>query len=303
MPGPILSTNLASQVVTVFADKAVDILSNAIVMANLVNRHYDNTGDVGQTVNVPIPATGLVADMVSEGGSVVLDQTGITTAAITINKHATKTFQINDVTRVLTNLDLLDLYMKGAVIAVAEQVEADLAGLYTGISQTSGTGSVGLTSAVVDTAETTLFNSKVPANDMKYLVVNGAAYGQIRQLPEFANAYQYGPEPDGSAWKTGYVGKIKGAQVFRSQSIKFVAGAPNTTHNLFFHPDAFALVTRPLPLPIEGTGAVASYINYNGINMRLLWSFNPTVMAQQFTVSCFYGVGVLRAGFAVDVKN
>jgi hypothetical protein len=89
-------------------------------------------------------------------------------------------------------------------------------------------------------------------------------------------------------------GTLKGLTVFRSQYVQKVS---TTTNNLCFHRDALALVVRTLPLPMPGTGAIGAYANFGNFGMRIIMSYTPSQLQQQFTVDCLYGVGVLRNNF------
>ena len=47
---------------------------------------------------------------------------------------------------------------------------------------------------------------------------------------------------------------------------------------------------RKLDLPMSGMGTVGAYAEYNNLAMRVLMSYNPTTLAQRFTVDLLYGV-------------
>jgi len=66
------------------------------------------------------------------------------------------------------------------------------------------------------------------------------------------------------------------------------------THNLAFTKDALGLVIRRLPQPLPGTGAIAEYAELGNFGMRVVMSYQPNTLAQQFTVDVLYGCGVLR---------
>ena len=76
-----------------------------------------------------------------------------------------------------------------------------------------------------------------------------------------------------------------------------------TTYNVGFARNAFALVTRQLPRPLPGTGAIAEYVNMGGFGMRVVMSYAPNTLTQQFTVDILYGVGVLRNVYGVQVLS
>ncbi len=101
----------------------------------------------------------------------------------------------------------------------------------------------------------------------------------------------------------GVVGKIKDFYVFRSQFVAKTGSGPATTQNLAFSKDAIGLVTRRLPQPIAGTGAIAEYAELGNFGVRVTMSYAPNTLAQQFTVDVLYGCAVLRNNFGVQVRS
>jgi hypothetical protein len=300
----ITSDNLASAIVKLVAVDALPALVGNLVMGNLVNRDFEpSLAQAGDTVNVPIPPT-LVANNIAEGDSVTPQNPNLGNAAIQLRTHAEATFQIPDVTKVLAVPDLLKLYLQPAVIALAERIESDLLGLYSQFTANTAVGApeVALTEARVDEAETALFNAKVPASQSKYLVVNGNTYSQLRQIPRFSE-FQTAGEAGLRALVDGTVGKIKDFYVFRSQFVHKTGSGPATTQNLAFSRDAMGLVTRRLPQPLTGTGAIAEYAEMGNFGIRVLMSYAPNTLAQQFTVDVLYGYGVLRNSHGVRVLS
>jgi len=184
----ITSANIANAIVKLVAVDALPALVSNLVMGNLVNRDYEPTlANAGETVNVPIPPT-LVANNIAEGGTVQPQSPNLGNAQIVLNTHVEATFQIPDVTKVLAVPDLLKLYMQPAVVAIAERIETDILSLYSQFSSNVAVGTAGvtITEAVVDQAETALFQAKVPAAASKYLVVDPVSYSAMRQIPRFS---------------------------------------------------------------------------------------------------------------------
>ncbi len=300
----ITSANLANAIVKLVAVDALPALMGHLVMGNLVNRDFEPTlAQAGDTVNVPIPPT-MVANNIAEGGTVQTQNPNVETAQIVLDTHAEATFQIPDVTKVIAVPDLLRLYMEPAMIALAEKVESDLLGLYSQFTANAplGTGGTALTEAVVDAAETTLFNAKVPASEQKYLVVDGAAYSQLRQIPRFSE-YQTAGDAGLRALVDGSIGRLKDFYVFRSQFVKKTGSSPVTTQNIAFAKNAMGLAVRRLPKPLPGTGAIAEYAEVGNFGIRVVMSYQPNTLAQQFTVDILYGVGVLRNSHGVQVRS
>src|SRR5712675_1601733 len=166
----ITSANVANAIVKLVAADALPALMGNLVMGNLVNRDYEPVlAQAGDTINVPIPPT-LVANNIAEGGTVTTQNPSLGNAQIVLNTHAEATFQIPDVTKVLAIPDLLRIYMQPAVVAIAEKIESDLLALYAGFTSNVPLGTAGtpVTEAILDQAETALFQAKVPASDKKY---------------------------------------------------------------------------------------------------------------------------------------
>lgn len=296
----ITSANVAEAIVKLVAADALPALVGNLVLGNLVNRNYEaDFVNQGDTVNVPIPPT-MAANNIAEGGTVSTQNPSLGNAQVVINVHAESSFQIPDITRVLSHPQLLKMYMEPAIISLAERIETDLANLYVNLTANTavGTANTTITESVIDSAETALFNAKVPDSQPKFLVVNGSTYSDIRQIPRFSED-RVSPEMN-MVIPTGVVGRVKNFYVLRSQYIPKVG---NTTYNTAFARDAMALVIRQLPKPLPNTGAVAQYVNLGNFGMRVVLSYAPNTLAQQFTVDVLYGCGVLRNLYGVQVLS
>lgn len=294
----ITSANVADAIVKLVAADALPALVGNLVMGNLVNRTYEaDLANQGDVVNIPIPPV-MAANNIAEGGIVSTQNPSLGNAQVVINVHAESSFQIPDVTRVLAHPDLLNMYMLPAIISLAERIETDLLQLYVNLTANTavGTGNTTVTESVVDSAETALFTAKVPDSLPKFLVVSGPTYSDIRQIPRFSED-RVAPEM-ANVIPTGQVGRLKNFYVMRSQYTSKVA---STTYNVAFARDAFALVMRMLPKPLPNTGAIAEYASMGNFGMRVVLSYAPNTLAQQFTVDVLYGCSVLRNVFGVPV--
>jgi hypothetical protein len=300
----ITSANVAQAIVKLVAADALPALVGNLIMGNLVNRNYEPVlGQAGDTVNVPI-APALVANNILEGGTVTTQNPNLGNAQIVLNTHVEATFMIPDVTKVLAVPDLLMTYMHPAVVAIAEKIERDLLNLYAGFTANTPLGTAGTapTEAVIDAAETALFSAKVPPDQNKYLVVDANSYSGLRQIARFSEWNTVG-EAGINALVQGTVGRIKDFFIFRSQYVPQTGSGPVTTHNLGFTRDAVGLVVRRLPQPLPGTGAIAEYAELGNFGMRVVMSYQPTTLAQQFTVDVLYGCAILRNNFGVQINS
>jgi hypothetical protein len=300
----ITSSNVANAIVKLVAADALPALMGNLVMGNLVDRNFEPTlAQAGDTVNVPIPPA-LVANNIAEGGTVQTQNPNLGNAAIVLNTHAEATFQIPDVTKVVAVPDLLRLYMEPAVVALAERIESDLINLYSQFTANAPVGTAGtpITEPTLDAAETALFQARVPASYPKHLIVDAGTYSQLRQITRFSE-FQTAGDAGLRAIVDGSVGKLKDFFVFRSQFVPKTGSSPATTHNIAFAKNALGLVMRRLPQPLPGTGAIAEYAELGNFGMRVVMSYQPNTLAQQFTVDVLYGCAVLRNSFGVQVNS
>ncbi|HWC99467.1 MAG TPA: P22 phage major capsid protein family protein [Candidatus Sulfopaludibacter sp.] len=300
----ITSSNVANAIVKLVAADALPVLVGNLVMGNLVNRDYEPAlANAGDTINVPIPPT-MIANNILEGGTVTPQNPSLGNAQIVLNTHAEATFQIPDITKVLAVPDLLKIYMQPAVAAIAQKIESDLMNLYVGLDANAPVGTAGspITEATIDAAETALFLAKVPPSEPKFMVVDAATYSAWRQIPRFSE-FQTAGDAGLRTLVDGSVGKIKDFYLFRSQFVQKTGSSPVTTHNMAFTKDALGLVIRRLPQPLPGTGAIAEYAELGNFGMRVVMSYQPNTLAQQFTVDVLYGCGVLRKTSGVQVNT
>lgn len=301
----ITSANVANAIVKLVAAQALPVLIGNLQMGSLVNRDFEPVlAQAGDTINVPIPPL-MVSNNVAEGGPVTPQAPDLGNAQIVLNTHRESTFQIPDVTKVLAVPDLMQVYLGPAVKAIAEGVEQDLLALYAYFTYSTpvGTANTALTESVIDQAETAMFLAKCPDNEPKYLAVDATSYAAMRQIERFSEMRMTG-QAGADAIITGKVKDIKGFTAFRSQYItKTGAASTPNTHNLAFQKNAIGLVIRRLPQPLPGTGAIAEYAEMGGFGMRVIMSYQPNTLAQQFTVDILYGCGQLRNEQGVQVNT
>jgi hypothetical protein len=304
MAGAITSTNVACAIVKLVAADALPVLVGNLVMGNLVNRDYEPAlANAGDTINVVLPPPMQANNIVDGTGAVQLQNPTLQSVPIVLNNHVEATFQIPDVTKVLAVPDLVKIYLQPAVAAIAEKIETDLLNLYAGFTTNIvGTAGVALTEATIDAAETALFTSRIPPSDKRYFVVDAKAYSAWRQIPLFEE-FQTAGSAGLRTLVEGTIGKFKDFYVFRSQFVAKTGSSPVNTHNVAFTKDAIGLAVRRLPQPLPGTGAIAEYAELGNFGMRVVMSYQPNTLAQQFTVDVLYGCGVLRQEAGVQVNT
>jgi hypothetical protein len=310
----LTSQNVAEAIVKLVAAEALAPIVGNLVLGGLVNRDYERTlAQAGDTVNIAIPPI-MAANVIGEGGTVTNQQPNLGNAQIVLNTHVESTFSIPDVTKAIAVPDLLQTYVQPAIIAIAEKIETDILSLYSNFTANTPVGSASsITESFIDSAETALFTAKVPTNQPKFLLVSAGTFSAMRQISRFTEFQTMGFAAGGpggtngietanmaGAGSMGANGKIKDFLVFRSQ---FVQKPSTTTYNIAFARDAIGLAIRSLAQPIPGTGAVAAYTEMGNFGLRIIMSYAPNSLAQQFTVDCLYGVAVIRNNFGIQVQS
>lgn len=72
-----------------------------------------------------------------------------------------------------------------------------------------------------------------------------------------------------------------------------VGVGPAGEYGFAFHRNALTLVTRPLATPRSGLGAVSAVANYNGLSVRVTFTYNGTKQGTLVTVDILGGIEVL----------
>lgn len=291
----IISHNTANSIVKLIASRAPSALTNNLLMGNLSNCHYDSTPtQIGDVVTMPIPL------LLTTGKEQNLVMPAMPTP-ITINRHCQVTFQIPDITAVLAFPALLPFCMGTAIISLAEQIESDILNLHASFTANAPLGAAGfpLSEILIDTAETVLFNARVPYGHYKYLIVDPATYHILLHIPGF-DEFQTASEAGLEVPVTGRVGTFKNFFVFRSHYVAKTSN-PVAVHNLAFAQDAIGLaVCRPQAKELTAD-YIVEYGEYGNLGTSVTMKYQPDTISQEFTIDIMWGCGILRNSFGVQV--
>jgi hypothetical protein len=263
------TTTAAVFVPEVWTKRAEIAREKSLVMSKRVLRKDSDVSSGGDTDHIPF-ASNLDVNPVSDQTEVTFQSPTETEITITLNRHYESSFVIQDKTRLQSKYDLAKIYPSRAGYAVAKQMDTDLTGLYSGLSQSVGDGSTNLTEANLVLGLQYLDDADAPEDDRSF-VVKPAGMTDLRQIARFTEYQTTGnnkaPMVGGNG---GYVGNIYGVPVFMSGNIQTVAGTPSVVHNLLFHRDAFALaVQKSISLERERR---ASYLS-DGFITSALWGY------------------------------
>lgn len=293
-----MPNNLVALIPQIWAQESLDNLFANMVMANLVHRDFEGEfASKGETVNTRRPSTFVANDM---GAAITIQDATAQNVAVKLDKWKEVSFALSDKDLTLAMSDLIPIYVAPAMEALAQQIDTDLLALYTDITASVGTAGTDADKALVLAARGALNEAKAPTRDRR-LVLSAKDENALIGLPEFSSAEKVGD--NGTAMREASLGRIYALDTFMDQNVITTGSAPVSTHNLAFHKNAFALVTRPLAKPVEGTGANVSVVNYKGIGLRVAIAWDINKKQHIVSIDVLYGVKTLDERLAVRVLS
>lgn len=292
----ITATQLGNSIPTIVAAQALGYLKANTILARLVNRDWDNeVAQYGQTINIPYGGT-LSRHSKTAGSTVTLNQPSDNKYTVTLNKHEEVTFAIDDVAKAFSKVNWWDTYAAQATAVLTEKIDADIAALYSGFSQTiDATG--GLAASHFLNARRYLNAAKAPLNNRVAVLHEDAEYESLN-IEKITNR-DYA-EALGRMAADSLTGRFAGFDIFMDQQIVTTGGQ---CKNMFFHRDAIVLATRPLSTAPAGMGVYQTVMDEDGIGLRVTMSYSADYLAAQFTIDVLYGLGELRDSHGVVVST
>lgn len=287
----ITVTEVDTAIPEFWANLALGALRANTVMARLVNRDFDSAvASAGDVVNVNVRGGLSVNDKVANT-QITLQTPSNSKKPVTLNKHKEVSWLIEDAASAKAIEQAID-YVQDAGIALGEQIDRDLLGLYTQPTDIAGTAGVDLSVNTILSARQYLNNRKCPVSG-RVMVISSKDDTALLKLEQFTNS-QWDME-NAQALKDAALGRKYGFDFFMDQQVVATGASPTTYNNMAFHRDAFVLVTRPLPLPPAGSGAVAAIVEDEGVGIRITRSYSQKDGGVIWTLDCLYGVAEMRA--------
>lgn len=211
---------MANTIVTpsIFAEAAVKILDNELVMANKVFRAYEGEFDknvngykVGQTISIRKPT-----DFTVRSGATASSQDIVEgSTSITVNQQKGVDFKLSSTELTLQIGDLAERVIRPAMVQLANQVDVDVMSLYKDVPNWVGTpGQVVNSFADFAVAPTRMDLTAVPL-DNRCAVLSPTDYWAMAgsQTSLFVNGIA---QP---AYRKGSIGEIGGLDTYQAQNI------------------------------------------------------------------------------------
>jgi hypothetical protein len=291
--GDITVTTAANFIPEIWSKDAKIATESNLVMAKLVNRQFEADMAMGDTLHIP-DITDLSVRAKTANTDVTFETNTEGKIDVSIDKYYYAAFKLEDIVKVQSNQDLQARYTEKVGYALAKQIDTDLLGLYSGLSQSVGSAGVAITDANILTAIQYLDDADAPAGD-RYLVLKPAQMKAILGIDKFVRADAVGYLASMSPITTGrlqggdfnptevkgYFGQIYGISVYISTNVATSGSSPVSQYNLLFQKDAFLLVSQQ--------------------DIRFQQAYNIRSLANEIVADTIYGVAEFRDEFAVKI--
>lgn len=306
--GAILTTtaDTAGFIPQIWAQRALDILRANITMTKLVARDSDfEAGWRGKTLNIPYPGTFTANKKTADNPTTLQLPVGGATVAVVLDQHAYVDWLVEDIARAMTAQgapDLIDRYIEGSVLALVEQIETDLFGLYsTGGISSVGTYGTDISTATIRSARKAMNDAKVPLAGRSLTV---STKDEIALLADSTLA-QYWAYAKPEAIAEGSIGNLYGFDIYVSQLIPTTAGTPLQTNDIAMSRNGFMFASRPFTPALPGSGVREAQVidAVSGISLRFQVFYSMVDRAVRAGFDVLYGVKALRTNHVVLVKT
>lgn len=292
----ITTTLVADSTPTIIAAQALGYLKANTVLARLVNRDYENeVAQFGNVVKIPYGGALSVNDKAADT-VITLQAPNDSVYTLTLNKHKEVSFVIEDLAKAFARPDWFSVYAADAMAVMAEQIDGDIAALYSGLSQTID-ATAGLSEGTFREARRLLNAAKAPLEN-RFAVLHEDAEYEMLGIEKVINR-DYA-ESLGSKAAGAFTGRFMGFDVFLDQKITATGGQ---CKNLFFQRNAIVMANRPLPTAPAGMGAVQRVMSEDGIALRVTMSYDHDYLGAKFTLDTLYGVAEMRDSHGVAVST
>jgi len=193
---PVFDNDNTALAPEVWAQEALMILENNMIMSNLVYRDFENEiATYGDTVNAHRPNS-FVAQRKVDGVDVIVQDARATNVPVKLDQHLHVSFMIYDGEESKSFKDLVDLYLRPALIAEAQGLDQVVGGqVYDFLGNSVGQLGTPLSKSSVVAANEQLNKQKCPLAG-RNMVVSPDAEGDLLDLGEFTKVNETGT-PEG----------------------------------------------------------------------------------------------------------
>ena len=283
MPNTILTPNI-------IAKEALMVLRNNAVMANLVHRDFSDefVAGVGDTISIRKPANFEAKEFT---GSIELQDANENSVAVKMDKLLDVSFAVTSKEMSMSIEDFSAQFLVPAMQAFANKIDKYLLGLKSDVTNIhTATGNI--QNDIVDT-RAYLTKAAAPLADRRF-VYDTETEADLLKTEMFVSAEKVGDE--GTSLREASLGRKFGLDFYVDQNADSVGVA-----GMAFHKNAFALVTRPLALPLGASNAHIE--SYDGFGLRVVYGYDINKKTDTVSIDMLCGVKTLDKNLAAVLDN
>lgn len=288
---PITVTTAANHIPTIWSSETIDAVEGKVVLAGLVDRHFEKQLKVGDTLNVPF-ISNMTANTKTGASNITLNTITEEYDIVTCTTHEHVAFAVEDIVKVQSNTGLRAKYTKKAGYVIGASMDETIAALSPSFSQTVGTLGLELTDDNLIRAWQYLEDFDMPGED-RFIYISPAAYAGLMKLDKFMHADYVGG--GGKGVRNAYVGKLYGANIHTStlhnvpsagqcagwfchkSGVALIVQHAKTTTQYSIHEDADVVLTTNLfgtteiVMPTKAEGGVAgSEVDHANVYLKTI---------------------------------
>lgn len=280
----------------IWSRKTQRAVESTLVLANLVLRFDDELTDGGDLLRVPM-VSNLTANAKAANTQVTLNAPTENQFTMNINRHFEASYLVEDRLKAQSKYNLMEQYSGKAGYAIGQRIDSDIAGLYSGLSQTVGNSTTDIIDANIVRGIQYLDDADAPQTD-RYFVIKPAGLAHLRLIDKFSrfDALGISPNPASGAGglanygsvvrrvgPNGFVGVVYNVEVYMSTNLTEESGTSDTIHNLLFQKEAFALGMQRKP--------------------RTQFQYKQEYLGTLATTDALWGFAEYRDTFGVDFRS
>lgn len=249
---------------TVWRAEAQRAREKAKVMAKLVFTVNDMNAGPGDTFKFQTIAN-LTATAKSASTQVTLQTPSETGTSVSINRYFESSFLVELIEKEQTKINLQNEYTRKATESVEKQMDSDLTGLYSSVTNQVGGLGAAVTEANLVRAIQYLDDADAP-QDERYFVIRPVAKADMLKINKFTgvtvgvDTTSPGTVRTMNIVENGKFGDLYGVSVYVSTNIAADATTATIYHNLLFHREAFLLA--PQIATTTDTNYIAEYMGW-----------------------------------------
>lgn len=213
--------SLANFIPTIWSARVQANLDKALVYGQLANRDYEGEIRFGNALKINRPDN-LTASTYT--GTVNYATPTATQRTLNIDQRIYVAFKVDDITRVQSNVELVDRYTERAAYTLADQVDQYIASLY--VNAGAGSAPLDITATNPDVYGAfvelgRLLDEKNVPRQGRWAVVSPKVYAALLKDQNFIRSTETGQQ----MIMTGAAGMVAGFSVFVSNNVPVVTGA------------------------------------------------------------------------------